>query len=109
LVGAKAISADQPVIMDEPTAALGLVETERLMALIRRLTAQNKAIIYISHRLDEVFRIADRVTILKDGKWVTSAPIMKLKMGDVVRSMIGFDIEQHYPKQHNARPEVCLR
>ena len=79
------------------------------MELIRRLTAQNKAIIYISHRLDEVFRIADRVTILKDGKWVTTAPILKLKMGDVVRSMIGFDIEQHYPKQHNARPEVCLR
>jgi ribose transport system ATP-binding protein len=107
---AKAISLESSLlIMDEPTAALGLVETERLMELIRRLTAQNKAIIYISHRLDEVFQIADRVTILKDGKWVTSAPISKLKMGDVVRSMIGFDIEQHYPKQHNARPEVCLR
>lgn len=107
---AKAISLESSLlIMDEPTAALGLLETQRLMELIHRLTAQNKAIIYISHRLDEVFEIADRVTILKDGKRVITAPISKLKMGDVVRSMIGFDIEQHYPKQHNARPEICLR
>jgi ABC-type sugar transport system ATPase subunit len=107
---AKAISLESSLlIMDEPTAALGLVETQRLMELIRRLTAQNKAIIYISHRLDEVFEIADRVTILKDGKKVITSPISKLKMGDVVRAMIGFDIEQHYPKQYNARPEVCLR
>jgi len=107
---AKAISLESSLlIMDEPTAALGLVETQRLMELIRRLTAQNKAIIYISHRLDEVFEIADRVTILKDGKRVITSPISKLKMGDVVRAMIGFDIEQHYPKHYNASPEVCLR
>ncbi|OGO33820.1 MAG: hypothetical protein A2Z16_00280 [Chloroflexi bacterium RBG_16_54_18] len=107
---AKAISLESSLlIMDEPTAALGLLETQHLMGLIRRLTTQDKAIIYISHRLDEVFKIADRVTILKDGKWVRTAPISKLKMGDVVRSMIGFDIEQHYPKQDNTRPETCLR
>ncbi len=107
---AKAISLESSLlIMDEPTAALGLVETEHLMNLIRRLTAQNKAIIYISHRLDEVFQIADRVTIVKDGRWVLTSPISKLKMGDVVRAMVGFDIEQHYPKQHNARPEICLK
>jgi len=107
---AKAISLESSLlIMDEPTAALGLLETQNLMGLIRRLTSQDKAIIYISHRLDEVFEIADRVTILKDGKWVRTAPISKLKMGDVVRAMIGFDIEQHYPKQHNTRPEICLK
>jgi ABC-type sugar transport system ATPase subunit len=107
---AKAISLESNLlIMDEPTAALGLLETQHLMELIRRLTKQNKAIIYISHRLDEVFQIADRVTILKDGKWVTTAPIKELKMGDVVRSMIGFDIHQHYPKVHNTKPEVCLQ
>jgi len=106
---AKAISLQSSLlIMDEPTAALGLVETQHLMQIIRRLTAQNKAIIYISHRLDEVFQIADRVTILKDGRWVTTAPISELKMGDVVRSMIGFDIEQHYPKEHNTQPKTCL-
>lgn len=106
---AKAISIESNLlIMDEPTAALGLVETEHLMGLIRRLTRQNKAIIYISHRLDEVFRIADRVTILKDGKRVGTAPISDLKMSDVVRLMIGFDIQQHYPKEKNIQPVTRL-
>jgi ABC-type sugar transport system ATPase subunit len=106
---AKATSIESNLlIMDEPTAALGLVETEHLMKLIRRLTAQGKAIIYISHRLDEVFQIADRVTILKDGKWVATTPISQLKMGEMVRLMIGFDIQQHYPKEHNSQAVTCL-
>lgn len=109
---AKAISMESSLlIMDEPTAALGLVETEHLMNLIRRLKARDKAIIYISHRLDEVFQIADCVTILKDGQKVGSAPIGDLKMRDVVTMMVGFDIEQHYPKevhfQDDIRLEVC--
>jgi ribose transport system ATP-binding protein len=107
----KAISMESSLlIMDEPTAALGLNEISHLMNLIRRLTEQNKAIIYISHRLDEVFKIADRVTILKDGHRVTTAPIKDLKIGDVVRMMIGYDIKQHYPKecyvQVNPRLEI---
>lgn len=106
---AKAISMESSLlIMDEPTAALGLVETDHLMNLIRRLTRQNKAIIYISHRLDEVFKIADRVTIIKDGQLVGTAPISDLKMKDVVRMMVGFDIEQHYPKEAHVQPETCL-
>ena len=106
---AKAISMDSSLlIMDEPTASLGLVETRHLMDLIRRLTAQGKAVIYISHRLDEVFDIAGRVTVLKDGHRVTTAPLSSLKMGDVVRMMIGFDIERHYPKERNARDASCL-
>jgi ribose transport system ATP-binding protein len=106
---AKAISMESSLlIMDEPTAALGLVETDHLMELIRRLKTQDKAIIYISHRLDEVFKIADRVTILKDGQKVGTAPISDLKMRDVVKMMVGFDIEQHYPKEVHAREETCL-
>ena len=106
---AKAISMESSLlIMDEPTAALGLLETQSLMELIRRLTKQDKAIIYISHRLDEVFLIADRVTILKDGKHVVTSPLSKLKMRDVVRSMIGYEIQQHYPKEKNAKEVVCL-
>jgi len=105
----KAISMESNLlIMDEPSAALGLIEIQHLMELIRRLTSQNKAIIYISHRLDEVFQIADRVTILKDGKWVTTVPISQLKMGDMVRMMIGFDIEQHYPKEDHTEEKTCL-
>ena len=106
---AKAISIDSSLlIMDEPTAALGLNETKHLMDLIRRLTAQGKAILYISHRLDEVFEIADRVTVLKDGRRVTTAPISELKVGDVVRMMVGYDVGQHYPKERNAQERPRL-
>lgn len=106
---AKAISMDSSLlIMDEPTAALGLVETKRLMELIRRLTKQGKAIIYISHRLDEIFEIADRITILKDGQRVITSQFTDLKMSDVVRMMIGFDIQQHYPKENNTQSLPCL-
>jgi ribose transport system ATP-binding protein len=106
---AKAISMKSSLlIMDEPTAALGLVETENLMKLIKRLASQDKAIIYISHRLDEVFKIADRVTIIKDGQRVGTEPISNLKMQDVVRMMVGFDIEQHYPKESHVGSETCL-
>lgn len=97
---AKAISLDSALlIMDEPTAALGLAETERLIALIRRLTAQGKAIVYISHRLDEVFEVADVVTVLKDGSLVTTCPIDQITQNEVVKLMVGVDIAQHYPKE----------
>lgn len=106
---AKAITMESSLlIMDEPTAALGLVETEHLMKLIRHLASQNKAIIYISHRLDEVFKIADRVTIIKDGQKVGTSAVADLNMRDVVRMMVGFDIEQHYPKEVHVQDETCL-
>ncbi|NWG15820.1 MAG: sugar ABC transporter ATP-binding protein [Chloroflexi bacterium] len=106
---AKAISLDSTLlIMDEPTAALGLAETERLLRLIKRLAAQGKAIVYISHRLDEVFVVADIVTVLKDGNRVATRPITNLKMGDVVKMMVGMDIQQHYPKISAVKPTPCL-
>jgi ABC-type sugar transport system ATPase subunit len=106
---AKAISIDSSLlIMDEPTAALGLVETQHLMDLIRGLTAKGKAILYISHRLDEVFEIADRVTVLKDGRRVATALISELKVGEVVRKMVGYDVGQHYPKERNVQDRTRL-
>jgi ribose transport system ATP-binding protein len=106
---AKAISLESSLlIMDEPTAALGLAETQRLLELIRRLADQGKAILYISHRLDEVFEVADVVTVLKDGRLVATRPVSELKMNDVVRMMVGVDIEQHYPKVPNTQPVPCL-
>ena len=105
----KAISLESSLlIMDEPTAALGLAETERLFKLIKRLASQGKAILYISHRLDEVFELADKVTVLKDGRLVATRPISELQMKDVVRMMVGVDIEQHYPKVVNVQPGPCL-
>jgi ABC-type sugar transport system ATPase subunit len=106
---AKAISLDSTLlIMDEPTAALGLSETQRLLALVRRLAAQGKAILYISHRLDEVFQVADKITVLKDGRLVATRPTPQLTMSQLVRMMVGVDIEQHYPKESHVRQQVCL-
>jgi ribose transport system ATP-binding protein len=106
---AKAMSRDSTLlIMDEPTAALGLIDTQRLQELIRRLTKQGKAILYISHRLDEVFQIADRISVLKDGRCIGTKPIEELEMNDVIKMMIGLDIGQHYPKEVNFTPELCL-
>jgi ribose transport system ATP-binding protein len=96
------------LILDEPTAALGLGETRRLLALVRQLAAQGKAILYISHRLNEIFQVADRVTLLKDGAAVTSRPISDITMGELVRLMVGTDIAHHYPKVRNVQPVPCL-
>jgi ribose transport system ATP-binding protein len=106
---AKAIALDSTLlIMDEPTAALGLAETERLMELIRRLAAQGKAILYISHRLDEVFQIADVVTVFKDGRLVATRPTSALRMNDVVKLMVGVDIAQQFPKVAAVQARPCL-
>jgi ribose transport system ATP-binding protein len=106
---AKAISLDSSLlIMDEPTAALGLGETHRLLDLIKKLAARGKAILYISHRLDEVFEVANRVTVFKDGQLVGTHPIAELDMNRVVRMMVGVEIEQPYPKIPHVQPVPCL-
>jgi ABC-type sugar transport system ATPase subunit len=94
--------------MDEPTAALGIQEAQRLHELIRRFADEGKAILYISHRLDDVFQIADYITILKDGRRVGDQPADELSPRDVISLMVGFDIKQHYPKEFNAGEEICL-
>lgn len=105
----KAISTESTLlIMDEPTAALGLSEIQRLHELIKQLADQGKAILYISHRLDEVFQIADHITVLKDGRLIGDQPIESLNAKDVIRMMVGFDITHHYPKEYNATEEICL-
>ncbi len=106
---AKAISLNSTLlILDEPTAALGLQETDRLLDIVRDLARQGKAILYISHRLDEVFRVADRITVLKDGRLVATKPLQDVDMDAVVHMMVGRDIEQHYPKRPAATDRVRL-
>ncbi len=106
---AKAISMDSRLlIMDEPTAALALDETQRLHDLIRRLADRGRAVLYISHRLHEVLEVADRVTILKDGRVVATRPRADLDLGRVVRLMVGTDIQEHYPKAHHATDQPVL-
>ena len=97
---AKATSRKARVLaMDEPSATLTAHELENLWRLIRRLQSQGIAIVYISHRMDEVFQIADAVTVLRDGKIVGSAPVAEIGRDDVVRLMVGRDLDETYPKE----------
>ena len=95
---AKALSVNARVIlMDEPSAALTGSDVDRLFAIIRALTAQGVGVAYISHRLEEVFAIADRITVLRDGKLVKTAPVSALTRDEVIRLMVGRPVDAHYP------------
>jgi rhamnose transport system ATP-binding protein len=91
---ARALSLNVKVlIMDEPTASLSAHEVERLMTVARALKASGVAVLYISHRLDEIFRIADRVTVLRDGKHISTRPIAEVTHDGMVRDMVGRNID----------------
>ncbi|WP_369045289.1 sugar ABC transporter ATP-binding protein [Sinomonas sp. P10A9] len=97
---AKAISMDARVlIMDEPTAALSGTEVERLFRVTRTLLAKGAAVLFISHRFDEVFGISDWITVMRDGAHVTTAEASKLTVDGVIRQMVGRDVSSLYPKQ----------
>jgi ribose transport system ATP-binding protein len=99
---ARALHARSKIlIMDEPTTALSAGETERLFALIRQLRAEGLAIIYISHRMDEVYALGDRVTVLRDGRLVGSLDKSEIRADAIVRMMVGRDISSFYSKQHD--------
>jgi ribose transport system ATP-binding protein len=92
---AKALSLDaRLIVMDEPTAALTLQETQQLFHIVRELRAQGRAVLFISHALEEVFEIADRVTVLRDGRLVTSREVSGLTRADLVRFMIGRAVDE---------------
>ncbi|MCP2636367.1 sugar ABC transporter ATP-binding protein [Microbacterium sp. HD4P20] len=94
----KALSFDARVIsMDEPTAALSDHEVELLYAIIRRLTARGVAVIYVSHRLKEIFDLCDRITILKDGSLVSTDAAADLTSAELVHRMVGRPIQSYFP------------
>ena len=95
--------------LDEPTASLTDKEIELLFAQIRKLKAQGVGIIYISHRIEEVIRIADRVTVLRDGKIISTNSTSQLSVNDIIRMMVGRDLEQEQLR-HGLKPGgVALR
>ncbi len=97
---ARALSQDaRLIVMDEPSAALTPQEVERLFAIIRDLKSRGIATIYISHRLDEIFEIADRVTVLRDGEFVEDRPTAELTRAALIEMMVGREIENEFPKQ----------
>jgi ribose transport system ATP-binding protein len=96
---AKALSLDaRLLILDEPTSALSQAEIERLFAVIAALKAHGVTMIYISHKFDEIFRIADRVTVLRDGELVGTLPIAEADQPTLIRMMVGRDLRDLFPK-----------
>jgi ABC-type sugar transport system ATPase subunit len=96
------------LVMDEPSAVLGEKDIDNLFAVVRRLQATGIGIIYISHRLKEIFEIADEVSVLKDGRYVGTRRVSEVNMDDLVKLMIGRDLEDVYPKRNSAPGEVVL-
>ncbi|MFJ9560970.1 sugar ABC transporter ATP-binding protein [Streptomyces fuscichromogenes] len=106
---AKALSFDARVlIMDEPTAALTGSEVARLFGVVRTLREQGAAVLFISHRLEEIFQICRRVTTLRDGAWIASELVDGMTEDDLVRRMVGRDLDELYPKQEVQAGEVAL-
>ncbi|MHA6757053.1 sugar ABC transporter ATP-binding protein [Streptacidiphilus sp. PAMC 29251] len=92
------------LVMDEPTATLTPRESERLFTLLRRITARGTAVLYISHHLDEVFEIGDRMTVFRNGRFVTTRDLADTNTAEVIRLMVGRDLEQEYPPHLEREP-----
>ncbi len=106
---ARALSVDaRVVIMDEPTAALSQTEIEELYELVDTLKAQGKAILFISHKFDEIFRIADRFTVFRDGQFVGEGEIANVQESDLVQMMVGRAVDQLFPKREADIGETIL-
>ncbi len=96
------------MIMDEPTSALATHEVELLFEVIAKLKAKGVTIIYISHRLDEVFRVTDRITVLRDGRYVTTINTVDTNRQELVKLMVGRELSESFPSRHHELGEVVL-
>ena len=97
------------LIMDEPTSSLTLHEVDDLFRLVRRLREQGTGIIFISHRLEELYALADRVTVLRDGSYVSTQPMQEVTRDELIRMMVGRTIHNLFPKQDVQPGEVVLK
>lgn len=106
---AKALSVDARVlVMDEPTASLSSREVERLFTIMRQLRDRGVAVLFVDHRMEEVFEIADRVSVLRDGRHVITAAASDLTPDDAIRHMVGRRLESLFPKENASIGEVAL-
>lgn len=108
IVKALSLNADI-IVMDEPTSALSERETERLFNLMHSLKKNGITIIFISHRLEEIFDIADRVTVVRDGKCIGTVPISEVDIEQVVYMMVGHELGDMYPKKRAPSKEMILQ
>jgi ABC-type sugar transport system ATPase subunit len=106
---ARALSCQARIlVLDEPTSALSEAETEVLFTTLRHLRTQNVGIIYISHRLDEVLRLAERVTVLRDGRSVVTGPTAEIDRRELIRWMVGRDLREHFRRAASRPGRVVL-
>ncbi len=109
VIAKKNFDKSRLIIFDEPTALLANEEVQDLFQIIRRLKKEGAAIVYISHRLEEIFELCDIVTVLKDGKWVDTMPVNSTNEDELVRKMVGRKIEDMYSIQHFEPGEKVLQ
>ena len=106
---AKAVSYDAKIIVfDEPTSSLTEVEVEHLFRIINMLRDKGCGIIYISHKMEEILRISDDVTIMRDGQWVATRPAAELTMDEIIRLMVGRELTSRFPPKSNKQGDVIL-
>lgn len=106
---AKALSQNARIlVLDEPTAALTDAEVETLFEILRKLKQRDVGMIYISHKLEEVFRMSDRITVLRDGKTVGTSPTKELDEAKVISLMVGRDVGNIFPKSEHSFGSVAL-
>lgn len=106
---AKAVSYDAKIIVfDEPTSSLTETEVEHLFRIIDMLKKKGCGIIYISHKMDEILRISDDITIMRDGQWVATRPVSELNMDEIIKLMVGRELTNRFPPKTNKPGEVIL-
>lgn len=106
---AKAFSYDAKiVIMDEPTSSLTEKEVSHLFKIINKLKEKGCGIVYISHKMEEIFQLCDEITILRDGQWVATQPLKGMTMDQIIGMMVGRELTQRFPEKTNQPQEVIL-
>lgn len=107
---AKALLTDAKlIIMDEPTSSLGEAEVEQLMRVVRDLREQGVAILFVSHKLEELFQLCDRVTVMRDGEHILTEDIAKMDNDKLIHAMVGRNVDNKFPKMETTPGDVALR
>ena len=106
----KAVSYNAKVIvMDEPTSSLSEKEVEHLFRIIRKLIEKKASVIYISHKMEEILKISDDVTVMRDGKWIATQPASSLTIDQIIKMMVGRDMTERYPQRDTKPSEVLMQ
>jgi methyl-galactoside transport system ATP-binding protein len=105
----KAVSYDAKIIvMDEPTSSLTEKEVEHLFRIIHKLIEKNSSVIYISHKMEEILRISDDVTVMRDGKWIATQPASELTIDQIIKMMVGREMTERYPQKETKPGDVLM-